>query len=376
MLKNTVLVVLIFISTNIFANEIITQSIKLDKHYKVENTFSGDLFDNTSFHLIFTKNKKTKTKETLGFLYDGNSVKKLESFSHFNNLGITSFHTTESHLIVLFSYEQYSKRYLKKIVYDLNNKNISENTTISNTGLEGSFRTKDRSVLIYKIKDTLQTKSFNGIDKEAVSKYIYFNKKDPVKKFFKGSIINTIKTDEFVTNGSTSELKAYLDNNKIIFTKDDSNKNQCSVLTISLNNNKIIPSKILTFENNNGDKRYKKSISYYNNNHLYFLSLDKKSGAIKIFNVSQNKQLNTISLNSKLNSKILKNAHFKGMVDFLKNAGKNKFHPTITVNKTNSNNVRIRVDYVDINYGYYNDWWWHHQQFMRWQNQFHMQQKK
>jgi hypothetical protein len=376
MLKKTVLVVLVFISTTVFANETFTQSIKLDKHYKVENTFSGDLFENTSFHFIFTKNKKTKKKEILGYLYNGNSVEKLESFSNFSYLKITSFHNTKSHLIVLFSYEEDNSRYLKKVVYDLNTKKISENITLTNERFEASFRTKDRSVLIYKIKDTLKTRSFNGINKVELSKYIFSDKKDPVKKYFKGSIINTIKTDEFVANGSTSELKAYLDKNKIIFTKDDSSKNQCSVLTISLDKDKIIPSKILKFENKNGDKTYKKSISYYNNDHLYFLSLGKKSGAIKVFNISKNKEINNISLNADLHSQILKNKDFKGIEDFLKNAGKNKFKPTITVNKTNSDKLRVRVDYVDVNYGYYNDWWWHHQQFMRWQNQFHMQQMR
>ena len=376
MLKKTFLVVLTFMSTTVFANEIFTQSIKLDKHYKVENTFSGDLFENTSFHFIFTKNKKTKKKEILGYIYNGNSVEKLESFSNYNYLSVTSFHNTKSHLIVLFSYEEDHSRYLKKVVYDLNSKKISENITLTNERFEGSFRTKDRSVLIYKIKDTLKTRSFNGTNKVEVSKYVFSNKKDPVKKYLKESIINTIKTDEFVANGSTFELKAYLDGNKIIFTKDDSSKNQCSVLTISLDNNKITPSKILEFENKNGDKRYKKSISYYNNDHLFFLSLGKKSGAIKIFNISKNEEVNNFVLNADLDSKILKNEDFKGVEDFLKNASKNKFKPTITVNKTKSDKIRIRVDYVDVNYGYHNDWWWHHQQFMRWQNQFHMQQMR
>ncbi|CAL2088402.1 hypothetical protein [Tenacibaculum sp. 190524A05c] len=374
MIKNFFVLVLTFLSTALIANENLTETIKLEKHYKVENTFSGDLYENTSFHFIFAKNKKTKEKEILGYLYNGAQVEKLENISSKKELSIISFHSTTSHLTVLFSYKEKKNEFLKRVVYDLSTKKITENESSSNEDMEASFRTKNKSVLIFKNDDKLFFKSFTEDKKAKESSYTFKDDKDPIKIFFEDNHISTIKTDEFVANGSTSELKAYLENDKIIFTKEDEKQNKCSVLALSLSEETIIPQPILNFTNTSPNKKFKKTVSYYSNGKLFLVSLSKKMGGLKIFDIAKNQELNSIAFDQNLVSQLKTSTAFDGIEKFLKNAGKNKYNPTVTVNKTTSDKLVIRMDYVDVNYGYKYNWWWHHQQFFMWQQQFYMQQ--
>jgi hypothetical protein len=66
MKKHIIIIISLFlIVQNFNATEIFNNQIKIPKHYKTENTFSGDLSDTNSFHLIFAKNKMHFSKKGL-----------------------------------------------------------------------------------------------------------------------------------------------------------------------------------------------------------------------------------------------------------------------------------------------------------------------
>ena len=383
MKKIITLIITLLIFQNVFSNTIFDNQITLPDHYKTENTFSGNLSENESFHLIFTKNKETKVYEVFSYLFDGEKIEKLEPFINEESYSVVSFHQKNEVLSLLMSYKVKREFFLKRIDYNLNTKVKTESKSFSHDDFFTSIRQDDKSILVYKDKKELNFLIFNGNQNQESKKFIFNDKDDKVKDFLDEASVSSIKTDEFVANGATNILRLYFENNTLFFTRDSDEPFNINVVGISLNNKRsnvtqvlkfdlddeVLSPKIVTFENKAGEK-FKKATSYFLNNKLYQLALSKQRGFINISDVDSGNSLNTIALDESLSSYIKGNPDFQGIEKFLKNAGKNRYNATISANITNTNKIRVRVDYVDIAYSYNYNWWWHHQQFM-WHQQQH-----
>jgi hypothetical protein len=383
MKKHIIIIISLFlIVQNFNATEIFNNQIKIPKHYKTENTFSGDLSDTNSFHLIFAKNKNTKNYEVFSYLFDGENIQILESLTNKESYSVVSFHQKNEILSLLLSYKIKKTTFLKRVDYNLTTKVKSEITTIPHDDFLTSIRQKDKSILIYKTDDFLRILTFSG-NEASMNKELLFKDNSDVEIFFKNNSVTSIKTDEFVSNGATSTLRLYYENNTLFFTKDSDEPLNINIVGISLNNKKanttqllkldlkdsLLMPKFLTFKNV-GEEKFKKATSFFSNNKLFQLALSKKVGFINISDANTGISLNSISIDKKLANSIKGNPNFIGIEKFLKNAGKNKNNITITANKTKTNKTVVRVDYVNINYSYNYNWWWHHQQFM-WHQQQH-----
>lgn len=363
--------VLLFIATS-FANNITNNLIKLPKHFKTEKTFSGDLNDNESFHLIFSKNKQNKMYTIHPFLFNGKEITEINPFENNEELNIISFHKKNNILTLLLSYKEKKKDFLKRVNINLITKKITESTPTNHEDFSAVIRNKNNSILLYKEDDKISINKYDGDDKK--EDYSFELKKySPYEDFFKNEGINPIKNDEFIANGSVASLRVYFEDNKLIFTKDDYKKNYTKLFSFNLDskeNNQLSSIEkhyIYTKEN------LKKLTSFYKNKKLYLFGNNKKNGIIKIYDLKSNNSKD-INLDASLISKIQGNDNFEGFKDFLKQAGKNKHKTTITANATTNNNIKVRVDYVDANYSYNYNWWWHHQQFMMMQHQMMMRQ--
>ena len=383
MKKIIVLISMFFVVQNFSATEILNNQITIPKHYKTENTFSGDLSKEDSFHLIFTKNKKTREYEVFTYLFDGKDIQKLNSFHHKESYSVVSFHHKDDILSLLLSFKIKKKPFLKKINYNLITKEKIEFESTSHEDFLTSIRQKDKSILVYKSDEFFKVINFIGKDSPVIKEIKIENKDDQLNKFFKGKSVSSIKTDEFVANGSTNTVRLYFEDNTLFFTRDSDEPLNVNIAGISLNNKKtnvtqllklnletdnLVP-EILTFENANGEK-FKKATSFFTKDKLFQLALSKKQGFINIADVNTGEVLNNISLDASISEFVKGNSEFVGIDKFLNNAGRNKHNATITANKTASDKIRIRLDYVDITYNYNYNWWWHHQQFM-WHQQQH-----
>lgn len=387
-----ILLFLFVLSTVSYANCIDGNQITLPKHYKTENTFSGDLQNHKSFHLIFAKDKKKKTYIVFSYLFDGTNIEELPNLSSDKPYGILSFHQSNEILTLLVTYKIKKKSFLKKIDYNILDKTKKESDALSHDDFLTSLRNKDRSILVYKKDTELKILDFKNTNNPEVSSYEFTSKKNDVSSYFKGKSVTSIRTDEYVSNGAVNDIRLYFNNNKLIFTRDaeyvynmdipatkrrtnsatvkiqnNRKTNTTEVLTIDITN-KLLSPKIVDYKNSDAIK-FKKSTSYILDNKLFQLGLSKTSGTVKISDLTTNESLNSINIDTSLSTYIIGNEEFEGIEKYLKNAGKNKFIATITANKTNQNKLRLRVDYVDYAYSYNYDWWWHHQQFM-----WHMQQ--
>ena len=368
-----------------FANTVNNNVISIPKHYKTENTFSGNLSNNNSFHLIFTKNKKTKNYEVFSYLFNGEKTVELPSLITKQSYNIVSFHQKNEVLSLLLSYNIKKKSFIKKVDFNLKTKTKTDFKETSHEDLLTSIRGKDKSILIYKTDEAFRVLTYPG-NLEPILKELTFIDNSEVKKFFKNTSVTSVKTDEFVANGATSKVRLYYENNTLFFTRDSDEPFNVSVIGISLNNKRAnitevlkfdlsglnLSPEFLTFENGGGEK-FKKATSFFTKEKLFQLALSKKVGFISISDVHSGKLLNTISLDNSISNYVKGNVDFQGIENFLNNAGRNKYNATITANKTKSDKVRIRVDYVDITYSYNYNWWWHHQMFMMQQQQFQMQ---
>ncbi len=346
---------------NSFANNF----IKLPKHFKTENTFSGNLSDNRSFHLVFSKNKKNKMYTVHSFLFDGDKITELTPFENKKSYSVLSFHQDKDILSLLLTYKIKKDSYIQRVDVNTMTNEIIKNEPKEHDDFLTVIRDNNRSILLYKNDDKFVISQFNGTN-EVVEFTLNLKENIEFKDFIGSTSIDAVKTDEFVANGSTLSSRVYLDQSNLIFTKENVSDNYTELVKIPLNNLELLPSKIKRFDNKKEVKAFKKFTSFYHNNKIYQFGNDKKEANVKIHNINTNSSTN-ININSSLDSKIKGNESFSGMEEFLKKAGKNKYNTTITVNPTKDNHVKVRVDYVDVNYSYHYNWWWHHQQFMMWQ---------
>ncbi len=354
--------------------------IQLPKHFKVKKTFSGDLNDTESFHLVFSKNKKTKEQTIHSYIFDGDKTLTLPLINSKNKYSVITFHYDNDILSVLLQFEKERKNFLKRIDYDLKQSTVSESDVFSHEDIYSTIRLKDKSILVYKYEDSISINSYMNNKKPIRKTYKFKDRNDEVYKFFKDKYVSPIRTNEFVSNGATNNLRLYYHDNALTFTKDGdikqravgffnidiSDKKQYNItetLSISLKDDVLKPT-LKTF-NNPSKKKFKKATSYFFKGNLFQLGLSKTEGSILISDISTGKKLNQITIDSSILNKIKASKDFKGLEYFLKKAGKNKHNATITVNETKTDKLILRVDYVDANYTYNYNWWHHHMMFQQ-----------
>ncbi len=265
-MKNVLVIIAFLFIEIVYSNSIINNTIVLEKQYKTESTFSEELSKQDSFHLIFTKNRKTKVYEVFSYLFNGEKIIELPSLTNEKPYEIVSFHQKDGILSLLLSYKNKKKFFLRRVNYNTSTKQKTESEVISHDNFATSIRTKDKSILIYKTDDILKVSSFLG-NTIIENKELLLEKNTDLKSFFNNQSITSIKTDEFVANGATNKLRLYFDNNILFFTKDldvPINKykpNNTQLLKLDLSDVNPSP-KIYNFEYTN-DKKLKKSTSFY-----------------------------------------------------------------------------------------------------------------
>lgn len=349
---------LLFISVS-YSNNSIGSLITLPKKFKVIGTFSGELSKKKSLHLIFSKNKTNKMHTVHIYFANANTITEFGLIENKNKLKIESFHEEKNEISLFLSYKNKKHFFLKKINIDITNKTTKNHKSTNHKYFITSVKDKNKSIFIYKNQSQIVIRQFNGIENVKTFSYKFNKNRDLYRFFFNKKTIEPIKTNEFIANGSTSNLRIYLDKNTLIFTKE--NTNNTKVVTFPLNNEQSFFSKIKEFSNK---KKGKKNTSFYYNDKIYQFANNKNEGSVKIHNIKTNKS-KLINLNYSLAFIIKGNNTFSDYKNFLKQASKNKNNTTITVNPTKKNRVSIRLDYVNKNYKYNYDWsLWHHQQFI------------
>ncbi|HHC80026.1 MAG TPA: hypothetical protein ENK46_09105 [Flavobacteriia bacterium] len=348
-----------------------TDVIKLPKYFSVKSTFSGNLSDNESFHLIFTKDTRTKKFVVFPYFYNGISTEKFKQLVSDEPYSLVSFHYDNDIVSVFLSYKVRNDYFLKKISLYRLTKEVKQSEPFPHNDFLTSIRNKDKSIFIYKSKDRFLVRQFNKNEPNINSELDIQKTQNVIEIFFEDNKVVAVKTDEFVSNGPTSKIKVYYIDGKLVFTKVIRALNQTEILEVFLGNEKLTTS-LRSFSMTTKDY-YKKMASFVVDGTLFQLGVSKDRGSIKIWDYLNKKELNVIPIDGSLNSKIVKGNDFVDFSKFLKQSARRKHIPTITVNKASDNLFRLRVDYVDVTYSYNYNWWMFHQKMMMHQ-QMQMQQ--
>ncbi len=364
-MKSILLLFFLTISLATTANEVFSYQLK--KNQKFEKTFSVNINDNATIHLIIVKNKDSKLYDLIPFYMDDKQVIIQLETANFKEIPeIISYHQNKNK-VTLVSRQNET---LDIMDFDVLSGKLTKKSISNFTKPATVFIEKQKSIILFynKIDSSVSIVTIKDSETLNTSKYqVPASIQKNVSNTFKGTI-EVLNTNEYVENGSIANTQAYFLNNIFYFVIDKENENRLE--TIILNPNKKEPFAFKTYVSNK-IKKVKSSNSCVMDNKLFLMKLGKEGLNLSIFDIATGTKKKEISLNEEL-SKIasIKNSSSK----FLKGANKKDMKPTITVNPTKDDSFKITMNYVNTTtYQYYNNWFWMQQ--MMFQQQMMMNQQ-
>ena len=366
-MKYLLITLLLFVSNNSNSLSFDDNEINLEKFYKVKGTFSGDINSEDSFHLIIAKNTKTKEFNVIPafFKLQDQTLKRLKALSFKTLPSLISFHNKDNVLSLIFSLEKNEEKVIRIFDINVSTEDVSMSEDIYDDDLKATVRRNDRTILVF--AKTGELKILN-IESSNTIKTIVANRFLGEAKSFVQSIsegrIDVISDNEFIENGSIKNIRLYSTNEKIIITEEIVDTNTTKLLSVPIGEEAKIEIESKSYQTNN-QERYKKSTSFVIDNKLYQFKTNKTKGDAIVFDLNTDEQ-------SKIKFKdaylYKKGSNFKGFDVFFKKASRTNNEPTITLNRTKSNHLMVRFDYVSINNYYHNNDWFFWNQ-MHWQQQ-------
>ena len=361
----TKLLVLLYLTGLFSVGSPNSKSIKIEDRYKVEGTVSGEISANETFHLILAKNKESKLYEIIPLVYDNQDFKRLESIDFENFPSVLSFHVSGEILTLAVSSEK-EDGVLKVLDVDLKSGKTVSSENIAISGFKTSVKSSAESVLLFADKDSFKVLTISNAKTNKVTSVLKNDANKDLLKLLEGESIENVDTNEFVSNGSINNLRAYLEGETLLITQQDDKGDATNLFSLDKSKGDQAQFSQKKFNHPDG---YKRTTSFLKNGNLFRFSLNK-SNAVIAFNSLDGSVSKELNVSDDLVGKSSK--YFYDMQSFLKDAAKSSNAPTITVNKSTNDNFVVRADYVSVKeYRYYN-WWWFH---IHMRNQMIMQQQ-
>lgn len=334
------------------------KEIKLEKTQKVLSTFSGNVDDTSSFHLILTKNLKDNKHNILPFVFEEEAVNEMPAIEFDNKFEFISFHTNGDIITLITKTKINKEPSIDVMDIDISTGKMTRSEQIFNIeDLKTVVRGPNKNVLLYVNELEISTVTINSANDFKESFILKNNDNEEFFTRLEEKRIDAIKTSEYTEDGSVNEFKAYLINQELMLTQDDQLLGQTNVLKLptTVDGQQFIELETFTHKS---EKRFKKNSSYINNNKLFQLRVGKQDVDLNIFDLDNGK-VKTIDLN---NSKVLSHSSDKEATDnFIKGALKSRNQPTIAINTATNSSYSIRLNYENKKtYRYYDNWWWHH----------------
>lgn len=363
-MKKILLLVAIAVSNLANASDLLR--VKLDKNEKLQSTFSASIGNRNSVHFTLVKNTNSKKFLLTPYLIDNTkAIKKLSQFVSENEFNIISFHSNNE-ILSIVDYNSDDKQ-INFIDFNLSTGASTSTTKQQKTPFDHLFRLKDKTLLVTldKKQNFLKVQSIGSSDN---IKDINIAIPEDKQKLFKKLAEQTpesVNQDEFVKNGSISPRKAYAVGDGIIYTFEK-DKSETQVLKFDLTKSSDFN---LTSISTEEFKSSKDVSNYLINDNIAFLAVDKEDVKVNLFDINSAKKVNSLSLKSDLSNLV----NQESLSSYIKAASKSSNKSTLTVNRTDNNKLRFRLDYVNsANYNYNYNWWYHQwffQQMMMQQQQ-------
>jgi len=359
-MRHFIILFTLLITFNFYANN--EFGFDLPENHKLEATYSADLKEKGSIHLLITKEKGEKYFYLIPYYISKNGdFKELKTTQLSNIPSIISHHYDHN----VFTITSYNKEKKALTIIDINTSDGSStlHQEINFPNITSLFRLDNRTVIINKKNKYLFVKEIKTISSNKSYKIDIPKDKLKLYKLITKENATPINQNEYVEKGAISNRKVYISGSNITFTYENSIINTTEVMKIDYINESI-NLKSFGFSNNN---KFLNFNTFIKENKLYTISSNKEDLVINLINLETEKVEKSISLNENLKD------IYSESESFLKNAKKGKMKPTLTVNKTKDENLLIRIDQVNqTSYQYNHDWWFHHWWFhqqMMWQQQ-------
>jgi len=359
-------IVAFFISISAFANNTFNEpTFKLEKHYKIIGSFSGDVEEKDSFHLLITKNKDTDRYEILPLMLLNDAFKQLKSISYPKQPSIVSYHASNGILSLVVSSENRKKKFIDIVDINLTTGLYKRSSAIDAENFKATIRKPKANYLVFsnneehlEILTVLNSKSMDSL------KIPFIPETKAILEDISAKGLDVVNTDEYVDNGSINPIKVYLFDKDLVITKDNLNRNSTNIIKMPIDAPDSSYVEVKTMENNIFRKT-KKLASFVYRNKLFKLLLNRNEMDVSMYDLTTKEM---ISLDINEDAILNKGKSFKGLSKFKKNASKVIYKPTITANATIDGNTVVRINYVDaMTYNYNDNWWWHHE--WMWQQQ-------
>ena len=327
--------------------------IELPERAKIEGTYSVTIEKNKSLHLIIAKDRNNKQYiiKPLIRLPDG-SLKYFDLVELELLPEILSHHMNGQKIILT------GHNYKKKELYIIEINAVDGTNTVRaiQDQKQPNFvlRTDDETFLVRRkgnARSLFVQRIRTSEDEELIQIDVPKEKISQFKRVVE-SLGSEINQNEYVHKGSISESKVYLQDEKLIFTKDNIQSYSAWAMTAELD-----VETPLTFLGIKGSslEKPKDYNTYYLDGRMFSVIADKTDLLFSTYDLELKTELNAISLKNDLADK------YDQTPEFLKRLAKGKMRPTVAINKTKDGNYLVEINQVDKTVYYYNyDWWWHH----------------
>lgn len=361
---NTVKILILFvfftISKNIQANEI---------HYNLGDsktkigTFSGDINQESSIHLIIYKDRAKHNLYGIKnfFINKYENIIELEDVTFSESPKILSYHLSKDNLLtIMFNQNKTGKIVI--VDFDIDQKKITNQQLIEIKSIDTTVRLPNKTILLkhdrnlLNIIEIINTSTINN-----TSPKIDISNFGQLNTIFKSSP-DIVNTNEYVKLGSVKSNKAYFYDNQLFILDYNFKKGETKTIKIDFNNNSNI---IFNKFNFPITEKIKDGNYFFYKKNLFYVLNNKEDLILNIVDFDSHKLITTYSIVKELN-------HSADILQILKKSAKKANKPTITVNTASNNNMIVNLSSVYINsYNYHHDWFWH-QQMM----QMHMMQQQ
>jgi hypothetical protein len=325
----------------------------LEKHQAFESNTSFDINDDSTIHLLVLRNKESKKYDLIPFyVTTDNEPKQLDTSSFAEVPELVSYHINGDILTVLGHYE----RTLEILDYSLTEGTVTKSSWDEYKKPKNVFSTDNKTVFVDASRkgESLLIKTIhNSGNIEDGNLAVPQDLQKTIKTLFKATI-EEIETNEYVKDGSIANVQAYMENDNLYFVSFNKVKNDFTLVSVHPQEEVAIKKNTLTYD---GIDKLREGNVHLMDGKLFALFLAKEDFAINIYDADNGEEVKSFSLKSELANlkriKLIKD-------EFMKQSSKTKHKPTLAVNKNESDQYIVTVNYVNKTTYYYNNWWFHH----------------
>lgn len=353
--------------SNLKANEVYT--FTPPKNHFVKGTYSSEMQDGNSFHLVIMSVKGEKTfKIQPVHIKSNGSILEFKTVTLNHEPKIISHHEGGE----MMSFIDFDEKNEMLSVFDFNTTSLTVDTSSRNLKLEELqtvIRLNNKTVLL----NLENNKSFSTIvieGQNALEKVAHSIPKEQQLLFkkLKKEGLDAINQNEYTEKGSINKNKIFINDGRLSFIFDDEKEISTKVISTLLNEDSSFDEITINPKETSTLEKIKNYNTYLHKNQIFSVASNKESMELLAFDADNGEMVKKINVDDI----VTKNS--EKLEDYLKATSKGKIKSTITVSNTEDGNIVLRLDQADkTSYRYNYNWWWHHHWMMQ-QNMMMQQQ--